>query len=394
MTFKFIPFSTLIVSLALSSCGKKAGISENETRENSIAPTVAEVYFNALKEIKRAVNENDLAALKKTISENPGVDLNQTLNENGETFLTLAIKKDFRNIRNFLIDKGVRLEKANVNKETPLIAAVASGGVNSVKVLLDLKVDLEKKDINGDTALHISLKKSNDEIALLLLKQGANVYTVDKKERNSFRLAEEYNVQGARELIKSIMDMEFGAPDISGFRTILLQSDHKRLQGVLLRYPKIATDKAYESINPLALLVEAKDETNAMRSAEILINNDANVDGPEDAEQSPLLKATVSLKKSFANLYLTSKANTEKLDKDGKSPLIHAIELNNPEMVDLLLSYSAVENYEFRKEGKRLTFNSCKIAKNIGKNLKSADDEKKNKHIRNSLDCGLLAWLF
>lgn len=383
-----------MLTLTLSSCGKKAEVKDNDSLEKNFAPSQAEVYFNALKEIKRALNENDLEGFKKAISENPQIDLNQILGDNGETFLTLSIKKDFRTIRNFLMEKNVSLEKSNVNRETPLIAAVTSGHINSVKVLLDSRVDLERRDINRDTALHVALKKSNDEIAVILIKHGANVHAVDRREKNALKLAQENNAPQSVELIKSLMDIEFGAPDISGFRNILMDADHKRLQNVLSRYPKIATDKAYESINPLALLVDVKDETNAMRSAELLILHDAKVDGPDDAEVSPLIKATVSLKKRFANLYLSFKANTEKLDKEGKSPLILAIELNNPDMVDLLLSYSAIEKYEFRKDGKKYTYSACSVARAVGRKLTDSNDKKANERIKDSLDCGFLRWFF
>jgi ankyrin repeat protein len=386
-----IPFSNLIILVMLVSCGKKPQ-TEEQTLKEKLNPSREEVFFLAMRDLRKAINENNLVAVKKVIQENPGIDLNQILTETGETFLTLSIKKDYREIRNFLIDKGCHLEKANVYKETPLIAAVISERVNSVKVLLDARVDLEKKTINKDTALHIALKKGNDEIALLLLKQGANVNATDARDNNALKLASEFNVTRSLEFIRGVMNIELGAPDVGTFRNILLDADHKRLTNVLTRYPRIATEKVYQSINPLALLVDSKDEKNAIRSAEVLLYHETNVNGPEGAEQTPLIKATVSFKKSFANLYLSSQANPQLVDKDGKSALIHAVELNNPDMVELLLSYSAVEKYTLRKEGKRVTFNACESAKRVAKSLKTDQERDANLKIKRALDCGLLSW--
>lgn len=382
-----------LVVLLSFSCGKKAEMDDKRSSDN-LSPTVAELNFKILKELKKSVLENNLNAVKKIIVDNPGIDLDQTLNDTGETFLIISIKKDFRSIRNYLIEKGANLDQANINRETPLIAAVSNSQLNSVKVLLDYKVDLERKDNNGETALHVALKNSNDEIALILIKQGANIYTLDRREKSPLKIAQENNLSQSIEAMTSLMDLESGAPDLTSFRNIITQGDYKKLNTLLTRFPKVASDKIYQSINPLALLVEVKNEQNALRSAEILINNKSNVNGPEEAEQTPLIKATIRQKKGFANLYLNSEANPQLLDGEGKSALIHAVQLNNPEIVDLLLSYSAVEKYTFRKDGKKVTFNACTIAKEMTSKLKTTAEKEANKKIKRSLDCGLLNWVF
>lgn len=380
-----------MLATTIASCGKKAEVKDTEAQDKNISPSTAEVNFYVLKEMKRTVYENDLEDLKKVLKENPNIDLNAIMND-GDTYLTVAIKRDFREIRNYLIEKGASVEKVNVNKNTPLLIAVAKGMVNSVKVLLDLKVDMEKRNNEGDTALHIAIKNSQDEIALLLIKQGANIEALDGKNKTAVRLAEDFNVPNCLDLLRSILQVEIGAPDIASFRNILTQGDLKRLNNVLTRYPRLAND--YESINPLALVVEVKDENVAMRTAELLLNYEANVNGPKDAEVTPLIKATLNEKSKFANLYLSSNANPQLLDKDGKSALIHAIELNNLEMVDMLLSFSAVEKYTFRKDGKKITYNACEIARTTAKGLKTDDEKLINTKIKNSLDCGFLSWLF
>jgi ankyrin repeat protein len=380
----------IVVSTA---CGKKTSIDQEDKSQKYFDPSTAEVYFHALQEIKRSIAENDLPALKKTAFENPGLDLNQMLDD-GDTFLIKAILKDFRDIRNFFIDKGVSIEKPTINQQTPLMIAAAYQKLNSVQVLLDLKVDIKKKDANGDNALHLAIKNNDDEIALMLIKHGAKVEALDSNGRTAFKLAEQHKVPQSYELMRSILDLEFGAPDLENYRNILVHADHISLSSLLSRHPKIAIDHAYESINPLVILVDAKDQNAALKSAELLIKNKANIDGPQEAAITPLIRATITQKKALAQLYLASRANPQLLDAEGKSALIHAVELNNPEMVDLLLNYSAVEKYSFRKDGKKISYNACTVARSIEKNLTTVDQKNANKKIKDSLSCGIFGWSF
>ncbi len=389
-----LPLLSLLMATQVSSCGKKAQVKDSERSESNIAPTEAELYFNAYKEIRRAVNENDLFTLQRALNDSPGIDLDQTMTDSGETLLTIAIKRDFRSIRNLLIEKGASAEKANVNHETPLIAAVGLNQLNSVRFLLDLRVNLEKRDANGDTALHLALKRSNDDLALMLVKEGASVHSLDLRDRNALKLADEFNAIETSAFIKSILEIEMGTPDLAAFRTLLLNADHQRLTTVLSRFPKLATERAYQAINPLALLVGVAQESNALRSAEILLRYETNVNGPEDAEATPLITATVSRKKGFVNLYLSSNANPQLLDKDGKSALIHAIQLNNLEMVELLLAFSAVETYTFRRDSRRITYDACDVARETGRKLTDTTEKAINRKIRDALDCGFLNWFF
>lgn len=378
--------------LMVSGCGKEAKVKDkDEPQDKAFLPSEAEVYFKALKDIEAAINNNDREALEKAIFNHPEIDLNQVLTS-GETFLIMAIQKNFPEIQNLLIEKGARLSQANINKETPLMVAVKTGSLSCVRFLLEYEVELDRKNNNGETALHIALKSNAEEIALTLIKRGANLEVSDKSNKNALRLAEENSCNEALELIKSIQQVEYGTPDLASFRNILVQGDVNRLNKVLSRYPNIAAD--YESINPLALLVDNKDQNTAIRSATLLLDHKANVNGPLNADITPLIAATTKLNKGFVNLFLSREANPQLQDKEGKSALIHAVELNDLELVDLLLSYSAVEKYTFRKNGEKVTYNACSVAKNLAKKLTDGEAKKTNKAIQKSLDCGFLSWLF
>jgi ankyrin repeat protein len=380
----------LTLMIVIISCGKKSEAQKNEmnpAQSNPVQLSSTNLNLNLLKKMRRAVLTNDLKSLRKAIAVNPELDLNQILNDGGETFLTLAIKKDLREIRNYLIEKGVKLESPNFKNETPLIAAVVSERDNSIKVLLDLKVDLEKKDSNGDTALHVALKKSMDSTAVRLINSGANISTLDRSDKNAYRLAEENDTPQALELIKKIMETESGTPSLTTLRKILLEPDTKSLSAILTRNPKIISDHIFEGMNPLALLVQASNEKNALIAADLLLKFEVNVNGMAGAEVTPLINAVQKNKIKFAELYLSKKANPQLLDKEGKSALIHAVESNNLKLVQLLLGHSAAEKYTFLQEGKKKTKTACDSSRMIQKSLKTRVDKIINYRIKRALNC-------
>lgn len=384
---------SILVLATLVSCGKKPEI-KNEATTKTTSPSEAEAQFTALKELRTALRENDVKTFRTVLKKNPGVDLNEQFRDTGETLLTIAIKRDHRDIRDILLENGAKPERANLNQETPLLVAVAENHLNSVIILCNLKVDLETRDSNRDTALHVALKKGHDRLALELLQRGADLKSLDGRRQEPLKLAERSNVPESLRFIRGRLDLEFGAPDLKRFREIVEKGDYQTLEVVVGRYPVVATEETYESINPLALLVKVPNESNALRSARILLANRANVDGPLGAEQSPLIKATVNKKQSFVKLYLSSRAKTELVDNDGRSALIHAIMQNNLDLVNLLLDYSAVEKYTFRRDGMKITFDACDVAKDVARAVMNEEDRQTNKKIRKSLGCGFLGGLF
>lgn len=384
-------FTLMAILVCLVSCGKKAQVKAPGTMKSETQATEVEAYL--IKDLKNALIENEVETVKKIVNDNETLNLNQIVPGTGETLLTLSIIKDHKEIRNFLLEKGASPEALNALQQTPLFVAVKNQQLNSVQVLVDLKVNLDQIDFHTkDTALHLAIKNSYSEIALLLIKEGAGLEILDRHYRAPIHLAEENKLTAVAEVIRTILQTDHGAPDIKSFKTLLKEADLPRLHSVLSRYPRLVND--YEVINPLAILVEGKNELNSLRSAELLIKYEANVNGPIDADQTPLIKATKGQKRGFADLFLRSKANPQLLDTEGKSALIHAIEANNLELVDLLLSFSAVEKYTFRRDGKKITYSACETARDVSKRLTDENAKITNRDIRKSLGCGLLIWSF
>lgn len=375
----------------LLSCGKRAELKDKQN--NNIQPSRSELFTRALRLIEQSIQEQDYKKFKRAIDETPGFDLNYEF-VNGETILTMTMKEGLDDFSIYLIEKGANIERKNFWGRKPLLVAVAEGRKRTIEVLLDFKVDIETQGPNGNTALHLALKSNHDDIALLLIKYGAQVNAKDNEGNDAFSLARKYRTPETLSFLNQLKKIESGAPDIPTFRALLEKADFDNIARVLRRYPELVETGNYEELNPLAILVDSPNEKNALRSAELLLSHKTSVNGPQDAEYTPLIRATVKKKKIFADLFLVSKADPSAMDKQGKSALIHAIEANNPDLVELLLSYSALEKYTFRINGRRITIKACDYARDVNKRLTDPEERQINENIRQMLECGFLGWIF
>lgn len=380
----FIP---LLLIIAVTGCGKKAHETKRGGHAEPIAPSQDGQSFKTLRDLENAIDNDDVTALERIVTANPEIDLNE-IQLDGDTFFIRAIRKNSQLVRNFFIERGIEINKPNIDKDTALIVAVRLKFALAVRVLLENKVEINSANAIGDTALHVAMKNADDDLAYFLIREGAKIDVPNAQNKTALKLSEEVELPRTQELIKTISRMDHGAPDIASFRSILQNADVKTLTKVVSHYPKIISD--YETLNPLAILVDSKDFNNAIRSAQYLLDNKANVNGPQNAETTPLIKATRSMKQGFVQLYLNAKANTQLLDVDGKSALIHAIEANDPELVDLLIANSAVENYTIRKNGKRLSFKACKLTYSLSSKYETQEGKDRNNKILEILGCNFI----
>lgn len=377
--------------LLLSSCGKKAEV-ENSTKKG-LGPTEAERYFYTFQALKDAVFNNNVQALDEAFKNDPGVDLGQIL-DNGETFLTVAILNDYHDIRDKLIYRGCPLNQTNIKKETPLMIAVQNLKEESIKTLLFNNVDLEKKNLFGDTVLHIAIKNNYDDVAHLLLKEGASKEALDRDGYDALKLASLYDVPKTLDYIKMLEELGSGTPTIAYYRELLESGDYLRLGIVLKKFPRLAFDDAYEEINPLSILAGLTNETNAFMSAKLLIDYQSNVNGPDSAPETPLIRAVKLRKKRFVELFLRYNASTERRDNNGWTALLHAVNVNDLEVVNMLLKKSADAKYSIKKEAGKVTYDACDVAEKKLLELTSDEDKLTNGKIKKLLSCGIFGWTF
>ena len=373
----------LILLCGLSACGKKA------SEQLSNAPSLKnedELLFGATRDFKKAVKENNVPKARVLLSQNPQIKLNQIL-EDGETYLIIAIRNNFLEMRNLLMDNGANLERVNVQKDTPLMVAIKNKREASARVLIEKKVNLDTKDNEGNTALHLALKFGSQDVALILIRSNANISISNNQDKNPYALAQENKADKVTEVLRSLLKVQIGAPDIGSFTSTITSGDVKLLNQWMLQFPKIARD--YETTNPLMLALRKGNENISNQMIGLLLAYGANPNGPKDAEITPLIQAIKFQFFTVVDQLMDANANPSIPDFEGKSPLIHAVEVNNLNLVKMLVKADSNETYTRRINGKRYTFNACSAARDTRKTLISDDAKDVNRDIQKVLSCRL-----
>jgi ankyrin repeat protein len=110
----------------------------------------------------------------KLLIEN-GADLEYKAgNADDQTALTLAAKSGSRNIMEYLLDKGTKINYQDANGETALMIASKNGFAECVNVLLNHKPDMSLKNKQGQTALDLAKSKGDKNNEAIKALENAN----------------------------------------------------------------------------------------------------------------------------------------------------------------------------------------------------------------------------
>lgn len=376
----------LVLILAVGACGKKASQKEATEPGVSHSQSVESLNLTTTRALIDSLALDDEKAIIATLKENPNYDLNTTIfNVNGETLLTLAIKKDFQALRDFLVERGAATDLPNGLAETPLMASVNTHQENSFHTLLDLKVDLNRKGPKGNTSLHIAIIMGFSDFAMELIKRGANIDITNDENETALRLAEKNNQPEVLELLRSKTPTAYRIPEIGSYRSVLIKGDTLGLKEMIQKNPELIQVYAY--INPLVVIFAASDDNAVRTNAELLLDKGAAVDGFNGADTTPLIRAIRAKREGMVQLFMDRGAEVNIIDKEGMSPLWHAILINESSIVDLLMRNNPLEKYEYNQYGFNRVFKACTKVKEKFKSLKTPTDIQQSKKIQRILNC-------
>lgn len=133
------------------------------------------------------------------------IDINYK-DKNGDTFLMKCIKIAKINSIEWLLQHNADVTIKNKNNKTALLIAIEKKEKYIVQLLLDSnKIDINHRDLEGRTILQNIVVTGHNEMAKLLIKNGANIHNVDNKNRNLLYDALSY---GDKTFIKYLLDLE------------------------------------------------------------------------------------------------------------------------------------------------------------------------------------------
>ena len=209
----------------------------------------------------------------------------------GSTPLHFAARLGFTALVKLLLEAGAEIDSRDSLGNSPLMVAVIASQTEAVKLLVGAKAAINSTDKDGDTPLLVSIKRQKEDLVKFLLDHGANVNMTNKQGRSALALAANpFSSRTSR-----------GNPE----------------------------NRAAASTNIASLVLE----------------NGADVNGPDANGWTPLFFAVLSGEIPIAELLVAHKADVNFKDKMGQTPIfLAAAGQNDDTMVELLLSHYAAVN--------------------------------------------------
>ena len=314
---------------------------------------------NGYTPIHRAVYNNDLATVNELLK-------NTNLNINSK------------------LDMAVSIDGWYLGGATPLILASYLGYTNIVKTLLDNNADIKSRDdIDGSMAIHIAAGNGNNEVIEILLSKDETIINETDNKGNAplHWAAMKDKTETVKLLAEKGADLE--GKDVDGWTPLHYASAFASLQTVetIINLGANKESRANDGNTPLfyaqrddiknylsggeniergneenvinnnneedrtqASLLEERKEDNIQTSTTPTPENTENVNKDElDVKQLELLVAIKNNDTIAVNNLIKEGVNPNFQDEDGFSPLHRAIENNNLNLVNALLSYKDID---------------------------------------------------
>jgi len=186
-----------------------------------------------------------------------------------------------------------------------LYVAIKRGDIDQVERHIFWKTDINALNVDRQTPLHESAINGNIIIAQLLLKSGAEINKKNKNNQTALDLA----LLNGRTQLADLLIKKFSA-DFDATRSLFdIVNQHVHDRDVI----------------------------------RFLVERDAQINGIDEAGQTPLIIAIKNDNRFVAKHLIDSNADVNIASKDGSMPLAIAIQTNNQDLVSLLTSKGARE---------------------------------------------------
>jgi ankyrin repeat protein len=219
----------------------------------------------------------------------------------GNTALYLACERGNENAVETLVIVGANLEIPNIQGWKAIHTAAAQGN-KSIELLLNAGAEKDTPNTSGLTPLHLAIQGIQDEhelVVQILLDSGANIEVKDVNQRTLLHWAAEIGSRSIETLLKTEMDTN-------------------------------ARDK--EESTPLHLAILSKHGFCVQK----LLDSGADIEAVDIKKRTPLHLAARGGYASGVSMLL-NRADRERRDKDGYTPLHWAVKKGNIEIVELFM---------------------------------------------------------
>jgi len=131
------------------------------------------------KKLLTAIENGDLPEVRKFVSQGASVNAIE-VGIFGRKPIHIAAEKNYKDIIEFLLGKGVSVDDTSNYGWTPLHYTASKGCLEVAKFLVDKGANINPQNIYGREPIHIAAEYDNKNIIELLLNKGVSVNEVDK----------------------------------------------------------------------------------------------------------------------------------------------------------------------------------------------------------------------
>ncbi|XP_069835505.1 CARD- and ANK-domain containing inflammasome adapter protein-like [Dendropsophus ebraccatus] len=364
-----------------------------------------------------AVMKGDLSVLESILKSS---DVN-AVNSSGDTLLHVAASHGHVPVIEFLLLKGAKVDAKDKKQRTPLHRAAENGHVEAARVLLQAGANMYTLDSDSQSALnlaalnnhhhllklflqeegkryknrsnflHLEAAKNNSRLVEILLKNGANVDSMDEKKKTPLYHA----VSGGHEATVKVL-LEAGATIDPSIIDIAFGTNNEHIFSLLLQYSKgLSPDTMISAMfkatklnlyNIIKALIDKGTDVNAKNdiqytplllaaelgkseAAQVLIEKGAHMD-----DRTPNLNTALHLSVQGGDvpttrLLLRKGINVNITGGGDQTPLHMAAYHNKPELSEILLSAGANVNAVSRESVTPLHLASQRNNVDVARNL-------------------------
>lgn len=272
-------------------------------------------------------------------------------NKAGETPLHAAAHGRKTDVAQLLLVHGAEINAQNSDLgSTPLHFAAVVNYRELAKLLIANKADINARDKNGQTPLHSAAYNGHKDLVQLLL---ANKPEINALDNSGFTPLREAATQGFNNIVELL---RANKADYDIFDAAAV-GDLETAKALLNEKPESALSKSKPGLTPL----HYASLTGRRTVAELLLANKADVNATDDNGRTPLMLAVIrgdiprarltsdarqrdlGEQRAMAEFLLANKADVNAMDKDGKTPLKLAKVMGRKETVELLIQHGGQE---------------------------------------------------
>lgn len=144
-----------------------------------------------------AVNGGNLALVKSLLDED--ANLLHGLDDRGFTLLHVAVEGDFKDIAEYVIQRGIEVNEPDSYGYRPLHLVKSKA---MAELLISKGADVNLRDNYGLAPLHNAVLEGYREIMELLIARGADINAVENKGFTPLKMAVKYKLPELEEILK------------------------------------------------------------------------------------------------------------------------------------------------------------------------------------------------